>query len=138
MSVVDLAKLITPPSSPNEAPQQYEWPQIEAQLGTSFPGDYKDFISLYGTGKIDSFWPDEFDAYFAGVSAVVENEAKGHIAEGIAEIEHVLEAQLNEGELRSILTDRVGCYFEPASVHLSYVQWLGSIRDILKKAMPSV
>jgi hypothetical protein len=55
MSVIDLAKLITPPSSPNEVPQQHEWPQIEAQLGTSLPADYKDFVSLYGTGKIDNF-----------------------------------------------------------------------------------
>jgi hypothetical protein len=55
MSVIDLAKLITPPTSPSEAPQQHEWPQIEAQLGTSLPADYKDFLRLYGTGKIDDF-----------------------------------------------------------------------------------
>jgi len=56
VSVIDLAKLISPPSSPNEAPQQNEWPQIETQLGTSLPADYKDLISLYGTGKIDNFF----------------------------------------------------------------------------------
>lgn len=55
MSAIDVAKLIPPPDNPNEAPQQHEWPQIEAQLGTSLPVDYKDFISLYGTGKIDNF-----------------------------------------------------------------------------------
>jgi hypothetical protein len=55
MSVIDVAKLITPPNNPNEVPQQNEWPQIEAQLGTSLPVDYKEFISLYGTGKIDNF-----------------------------------------------------------------------------------
>jgi hypothetical protein len=55
MSVIDVAKLMPPPSGPNEAPQQHEWLQIEAQLGTSLPADYKDFISLYGTGKIDNF-----------------------------------------------------------------------------------
>ena len=55
MSVIELAKLIPPPNNPDEAPQQNEWPRIEARIGTALPLDYKEFVSLYGTGKIDNF-----------------------------------------------------------------------------------
>jgi hypothetical protein len=55
MSVSDVARLITPPNNPNEAPQQRDWSKIEAQLATSLPEDYKEFVDLYGTGKIDNF-----------------------------------------------------------------------------------
>lgn len=55
MSVSDVARLITPPNNPNEAPQQRDWSNIEAALATSLPEDYKEFINLFGTGKIDNF-----------------------------------------------------------------------------------
>lgn len=55
MSASDISKLITPPADPNDAPQPHEWSKIEALLGISLPEDYKEFTSLYGTGRIDNF-----------------------------------------------------------------------------------
>lgn len=55
MSVSDIVSLMTPPQMPNEAPMNGEWPESEAKLGTSLPTDYKEFINLFGTGKIDNF-----------------------------------------------------------------------------------
>jgi hypothetical protein len=45
-----LVELLPPPEVPIET--HGEWAQIERQLGTSLPADYKWFIETYGTGSI--------------------------------------------------------------------------------------
>jgi hypothetical protein len=30
----------------------YDWPAVEAELGTRLPSDYKEFMSVYGTGSV--------------------------------------------------------------------------------------
>jgi hypothetical protein len=42
-----------PPAKPFEA--DGSWSQVERTLGTSLPDDYKDFIRIYGSGRIGHF-----------------------------------------------------------------------------------
>lgn len=49
-----LTRILTPPSSPFEAPTKKDWVRTESELG-ELPSDYKWFLSTYGTGCIDGF-----------------------------------------------------------------------------------
>ena len=77
-------------------------------------------------------WPDEFNDDNAALDAMIKSEPKETIAEGVTEIDRLLEAGTNEAELRAILIDQVGCYFEPASEGLNYTQWLLRVRNALE------
>ena len=49
-SLAELVKLLPPPNAPEETGG--DWQRVEADLGTALPDDYKEFISIYGTGAI--------------------------------------------------------------------------------------
>lgn len=53
MSIEALQAVMTPPESPIESIG--DWDEVEQRLGRSLPADYRDFISVYGTGYIDKF-----------------------------------------------------------------------------------
>lgn len=60
MSIEQLHQILTPPLSPVEGGTSSDndmvtWSDIEKQLGTKLPGDYKSFIRTFGTGSIGSF-----------------------------------------------------------------------------------
>ena len=55
MTIDALAVLIPPPDEPCERPDLRDWAQLEAELGLTFPDDFKQFLWLYGSGKIDDF-----------------------------------------------------------------------------------
>lgn len=76
-------------------------------------------------------WLDEFDDDAAALQAIIESEPKQQIAAGVDEIDVLLAAELPEKELRTILVDQVGCYFDPSSEGLTYKQWLGRVRSAL-------
>lgn len=78
-------------------------------------------------------WPDEFNDDNAALNAMIKSEPKERIAEGVTEIDLLLGAGLNEDELRAILIDQVGCYFDPASEGLNYTQWLCRLRNTLQR-----
>jgi hypothetical protein len=48
-----LQSLVTPPDTPFCA--NTDWQQVESHLGIGLPNDYKEFISVYGTGSLQSF-----------------------------------------------------------------------------------
>jgi hypothetical protein len=77
-------------------------------------------------------WPDEFSDDASALSAIVENEPMARIEKAIVEIIFLLGAGLTERELRAILVDQVGCFFEPSSLGLNYTQWLERVRILLK------
>lgn len=55
---MELAKLLTllpPPATPINVPSARDWNSVETYLGVCLPTDYKDFVEIYGTGKIDNF-----------------------------------------------------------------------------------
>ena len=76
-------------------------------------------------------WPDEFDSDASALQAMVAIEPRPQISAGIDEINHLLDAELSENDLRLILNDQVGCHFEPGSAGLSYREWLAKVRATL-------
>jgi hypothetical protein len=48
------------------------------------------------------------------------------------EIDFLLRAGLTDRELRAILVDQVGCFFEPSALGLNYTQWLDRVGVLLK------
>ncbi len=54
-SLERLRALAPPPDKPLDAGDPERWPEIEAQLATALPEDYKAFTNLYGSGKFDDF-----------------------------------------------------------------------------------
>ncbi|MBW5894509.1 SMI1/KNR4 family protein [Pectobacterium polaris] len=53
MTISDLNSILVPPDFPNESGSGDVWPSIDKDL--SFPSDYIEFISIYGTGRIADF-----------------------------------------------------------------------------------
>jgi hypothetical protein len=55
MSLGRLRAVLPPPSRPNETGGGASWSEIERRIGTALPADYKAFIAVYGTGRVDDF-----------------------------------------------------------------------------------
>ncbi len=55
MTLASLLVVLTPPVTPYESGRDKEWPEIEMALGTKLPGDYKEYINEFGTGRINDF-----------------------------------------------------------------------------------
>lgn len=56
--VEDLDRLgltLKPPTAPSEAPDQRRWHLVQEALGIVLPNDYREFLELYGTGRIGNF-----------------------------------------------------------------------------------
>ncbi|ARU54294.1 hypothetical protein OLMES_0187 [Oleiphilus messinensis] len=52
-NIENLKHILNPPLDPLET--DTDWDPVENQLGIKLPQDYKDFITSYGTGSVDSF-----------------------------------------------------------------------------------
>lgn len=74
-------------------------------------------------------WTNEFIDDEAAFQAIVGSEPKEQLLAGVKEIDSLLEASLSESELGALLVERVGCYFDPGSVGLTYEQWLKRVRQ---------
>jgi hypothetical protein len=85
----------------------------------------KQLLSCY----LHQDWLDEFENDVSALQAIIEFESKEQIVAGIAEIDLLLAAELSESDLRMILVDQVGCYFDPNSEGITYKQWLGRVRS---------
>ncbi len=53
--IENLVEIMSPPTNPVEVGNKKEWINIERKMRISFPDDYKEFISIYGTGCIGKF-----------------------------------------------------------------------------------
>jgi len=51
MSLRKLLEISPPPQVPKEIGSPKAWEKIDQRLGVTLPQDYKDFVSLYGTGS---------------------------------------------------------------------------------------
>lgn len=54
MDISEIMLRLPLPGSPKET-DELEWDRIERALGVDLPRDYKDFVSIYGTGSIGHF-----------------------------------------------------------------------------------
>lgn len=52
MSVESLTRVLPPPQAPLETGLFDEWEQVELTVGVSLPHDFKEFIKVFGTGRI--------------------------------------------------------------------------------------
>jgi hypothetical protein len=52
-SIAPLSRIVSPPPAPVE--NAGSWPQVESDLGTALPDDFKAFIQRYGSGTISGF-----------------------------------------------------------------------------------
>ena len=55
-SLQRLIRLAPPPSNPVASGNIEQWPQIESEIGSKLPQDFKDYIKTYGAGQ----WFDFF------------------------------------------------------------------------------
>jgi hypothetical protein len=56
MAIAELKKLVSPPATPFEVGTIERWREIEAELGTTLPPDYHDFVFAYGSGQFAGFY----------------------------------------------------------------------------------
>jgi hypothetical protein len=50
-----LRSLVPPPARPVETGNPDAWAEVEAELGTALPADYRAFTNAYGSGRFDDF-----------------------------------------------------------------------------------
>ncbi|HZF41808.1 MAG TPA: contact-dependent growth inhibition system immunity protein [Sphingomonadaceae bacterium] len=72
-------------------------------------------------------WVDEFVTDDAAVQAMLESEPKEALAAARNEIRGLLASDLSDAELKMVMTDEVGCYFEPKSNGQTYREWLSEV-----------
>jgi hypothetical protein len=53
MTAVALSRIMPPPAKPLEA--DGSWLQVEENLGIALLDDFKEFIRIYGSGRISNF-----------------------------------------------------------------------------------
>ncbi len=54
MAISELTAIVPPPAKPVETGNKKLWAQLEKQIGP-LPQDYKDYITLYGSGSLGEF-----------------------------------------------------------------------------------
>lgn len=79
-------------------------------------------------------WPDEFDSDHAALQEILKAESIERLKICAEEIEEILNAHLSESDLRELLINEVGCYFEPASNGMTYKQWLVVVQEKFRRA----
>lgn len=77
-------------------------------------------------------WVEEFDTDVAAVQAMADSEPKEVLAAASNEIRGLLSSDLSDAELGVIMTDEVGCYFDPGSKGQTYHEWLGEVLERLE------
>jgi len=73
-------------------------------------------------------WSEEYDGDALALQAIVKSEPKDQRAVAVSEIDVLLAMKLSETELRLVLIEQIGCYFEPSSKGISCLEWLKQVR----------
>lgn len=87
--------------------------------------DFEALNQLFGS-YLHQDWVEEFDTDVAAIQAMIDGEPKEALVAASKEIRELLSSNLPDAELAALMTDEVGCFFEPASKGESYRTWLGS------------
>lgn len=80
-------------------------------------------------------WPYEFDNDIDVLQTIVKSEPREKIIASINEIDELLLKAPPEDELKTILLEEIGCYFEPSSQEITCKQWLKRVREIFSKTL---
>ncbi|UCV04242.1 contact-dependent growth inhibition system immunity protein [Dechloromonas denitrificans] len=74
-------------------------------------------------------WAEEFDSDKSAIQAIIESEPKEQLLAGAHEIDELLGSSLTSDELGEVLINKLGCYFDPATLGLTCEQWLKKVRQ---------
>jgi hypothetical protein len=81
MALHKLRSIVAPPLEPREVGDLDGWKEIEKQLGTALPDEYRDFIFTYGTGQFAHFYgifnpfaANEYAAFLPSVKRICDAE----------------------------------------------------------------
>src|SRR5438045_513390 len=56
LSLEELCTIVSPPNHPFESGRDEDWSSVGDELGTKLPDDFKEFIDLFGTGELGTFF----------------------------------------------------------------------------------
>ena len=79
-------------------------------------------------------WLDEFGSYDSVIRSIIESEPVEKIESGMEEIDYLLASDWGEGQLKVILIDQLGCYFDPAADGMTYEFWLKKLHTDFAQA----
>jgi hypothetical protein len=85
-------------------------------------------IQMLG-GYLHQDWTLQFESEEAAVQAMLDDAGTARIAEGVRGIDELTSGQYSEEDVEDFVYRRVGCYFDPQSIGLSYLSWLKVIRE---------
>lgn len=80
-------------------------------------------------------WIDEFESDEAALRAIIESETTEQIRSGVKGIDELLASGLPEDQLKAILIDKAGCYFDPGAIGITYETWLKKVRNDFAQAL---
>jgi len=80
-------------------------------------------------------WTEEFDSDVSALQSIIDSEPKEQISACIREIDALLASSLRESELKTILIDQAGCYFDPSSLGITCEEWLQRVREKFAQAV---
>ena len=78
-------------------------------------------------------WPEEFDSDTSALRAIIDSEPKEQVSAAVQEIDELLDASLPANMLKTILIDKIGCYFDPRTQGITDEQWLKRVRETFAK-----
>lgn len=73
-------------------------------------------------------WHEEFQTYQNVLKEMLKGESRERLVVACAEIDEILGVGLNSEKLQKFAINELGCYFEPASIGLSWAEWLRQIK----------
>ena len=73
-------------------------------------------------------WNDEFLNESEVISTVLKEIPESEIAASILEIDLLLRDRNFQKNLDKVLLEEIGCYFDPRTTGLSYVNWLSDLK----------
>lgn len=80
-------------------------------------------------------WPCEFETDVEAIRTIVETEPHDLVVAALREVEKLLSTPLSESNLRWIMENELGCYFDPIAIGMSYKDWLERVREILSGSL---
>ena len=72
-------------------------------------------------------WVDEFGTDEEATRTMINDVPKEDFDKTMAELKGLLSTNMSDLELRVIMTNEIGCYFDPSSKGQTYREWLGSV-----------
>jgi hypothetical protein len=90
--------------------------------------EFKVLEQLLG-GYFHQDWVDEFETEAFVLQTIVQLEPKEKIESGAMEIQRLLAMSLSEVDLKALIVEQIGCYFDPTSEKKTYRHWLGLILE---------